>query len=408
MKKLLYIAILFTTTTYGQSKTAAYNCPCPIQSSISAWSPNLEKGYDTKVVINNFANSVNGMYVAEDRDSLYQIKMIVDPKSYGTFVYYQHLSFSKSKLINKQVTRCEELPNVHDGGWIGPNIFAPAKAFNKQYVASTFFKDEHYFRVDNSHFYRLYKCDKESKFGIQDEDRKRFYRKVDWKPEGNLTEISLYSFIQSDVKKYSKQQLAEMQNEVYARYNYAFKEGGKWYQHFNKNPSYRWNHFKDVTPFITAVEKENIKYITAFQGPDYYDNQFSNEFLTFWEKLRATLQQTNTEKLYPLVQFPFIVQGELDDIPALKVSKQQFNKIWPLLLKQENYNLNDKGKLVSWFSRSAFSQADAFGYQMIHTKSNNIANLGFENINGVWKINNAYADSDLYPKIERLLKSGKK
>ncbi|MDR2271917.1 MAG: YARHG domain-containing protein [Sphingobacterium sp.] len=267
MKTLLYSLFSIASTAFAQSKQVN-DCPCTIPSDINIWTPELEKGYDTKADFDNFAYSVNGMYVAEDRDSLYQIKIIVDPKSYGTFVYYQHLSFSKAGLITKQVTDCESLPNVHDGGWIGTNIFAPIKAVNKQYLASEFFVGESYFRVDRSHFYRLYKCEKERKFGIHDADRERFYRKVYWKPEGNFTEISLHSFTQEDVKKYNKHQLAEMRNEVYARYNYAFREDGRWYKHFNKKPSYRWNHFKDVTPFITIVEKENIKYITGFERPD--------------------------------------------------------------------------------------------------------------------------------------------
>ncbi|RZL41483.1 MAG: YARHG domain-containing protein [Pedobacter sp.] len=214
------------------------------------------------------------------------------------------------------------------------------------------------------------------------------------------------SFTQVDVKKYSKQQLAEMRNAVYARYNYAFKEDGKWYQHFNKKPDYRWNHFKDVTPFLTHVEKQNIKYITAFESADYYDNQFENKFMDFWHKLRTSVQENNLEKLYPLLQFPFIVNGEHDGMPELKVNKQQFAKVWPMLLEQENYDIKSANKLISWLSKSVFSKADAFAEQMIHTKSNSIANLGFENINGVWKMNGAYADSDLYPKIQSVLKAG--
>ena len=403
---LILVAFIFSIPALAQQKATSNNCPCSVQSTTSEWKPEFKKGFDQKSIFNSFAYTVNGIYIAEDRDTVYQMKIIVDPKSYGTFVYYQHLSFSKARLINKQVTNCESSPNVHDGGWVGNNIFEPKNAINKQFVGSGFFVGESYLRVDKSHFFRLYKCDKKSEFGIHDADRQRYYRKVYWEPEGDFTEISLRSFTQVDVKKYTKAQLAEMRNAVYARYNYAFKEGGKWYQHFNKKPDYRWNHFKDVTPFITHVEKENIKYITAFESADYYDNQFENKFVDFWQKLRTTVLENDVEKLYPLVQFPFIVNGEHDGMPALKVSKQQFAKVWPMLLQQENYDTNGVGKLVSWLSKSVFSKADAFAEQMIHTKSNNIANLGFENINGVWKLNNAYADTDLYPKIQSMLKSG--
>jgi len=348
------------------------------------------------------------MYIAEDRDSLYQIKIIVDKKSYGTFVHFQQLSFNKARLINKQVTSCNELPNVHDGGWISANIFAPAKAINRQMVPANFFVGESYLRVDKTRFYRLYKCDKKNEFGIHDADRERFYRKVYWQPEGNFTEISLYHFTQIDVKKYNKQQLAEMRNAVYARYNYAFKEDGKWFAYFNKKPNYRWNHFKDVTPFITTLEKENINYITGFEGPEYYDNQYQNDFLDFWQKLRTTVLENDADKLNALIQFPFMISGEHDDMPDLKVSKQQFAKIWPMLLQQENYDISGTNKLVSWLSKSVFSKTDAFAEQMLHTKSNNIANLGFGKMNGIWKMTGAYADTDLYPKIQSMLMADKK
>lgn len=405
MKKFVYFVCLLASSAFAQQKATSNNCPCSVPSDISIWSPELKKGFDQKSIVNSFNYTVNGIYIAEDRDTVYQIKIIVDPKSYGTFVYYQHLSFSKARLINKQVTNCESIPSVHDGGWVGNNIFEPKNAINKQFVGSDFFAGESYLRVDKTRFFSLYKCDKKTEFGIHDERRQRYYRKIYWEPEGNFTEISLRSFTQADVKKYTKAQLAEMRNAVYARYNYAFKEGGKWYNLFNKNPDYRWNHFKDVTPFLTHVEKENIKYITAFESADYYGNQFENKFIDFWQKLRTTALENDMEKLYPLVQFPFIVNGEHDEMPELKVSKQQFAKVWPLLLQQENYDVNNANKLVSWLSKSVFSKADAFAEQMIHTKSNQIANLGLEHINGVWKMNYAYADTDLYLKIQSMLKA---
>lgn len=407
MKRIAYLLFLLAFTAYGQPKSSSSNCPCSNSSEISEWKPQFDKGYDLKADFNNFAYSVNGLYVAEDRDSLYQIKIIVDKKSYGIFVHFQQLSFSKARLINKQVTSCDALPNVHDGGWIGANIFAPVKAINKQMVPSTFFVGESYLRIDKTRFYRLYKCDKKTEFGIHDADRQRYYRKVIWKPEGNFPEISLYRFSQVDVKKYNKQQLAEMRNAVYARYNYAFKEDGKWYAHFNKKPAYRWNHFKDVTLFITTLEKENINYITGFEGPEYYDNQYKNDFLDFWQKFRVNVQENNVEKLFPFIHFPFNVNGEHDGMPELKINQQQFAKIWPMLLQQENYDISGPNKLVSWLSKSVFSRTDAFAEQMIHTQSNNIANLGFEKSNGTWKMAGAYADTDLYPKIQSMLMANK-
>lgn len=400
MKKHITLFVLFG---FFAIKLAA-QCKCTVASNISEWKPQLKKGYDTSAYANNFANSINGVYIAEDRDSVYQIKIIVDAKSYANFVHFQHLSFSKARLINKKVTRCEELPNVHDGGWIGTYILDPLKPINRQIVASTFFVGENYLRVDKTRFYSLYKCDKITEFGIHDADRERFYRKVYWKPEGNFTEVSLFGFTQKEVKKYNKQQLAEMRNEVYARYNFAFKEGGKWYNHFNKKPDYRWNYFKDVKPFITTLEKENLSYITAFESADYYDNQYQNDFTSFWETFRKSVVEQNQKQLLSLVQFPFPINGDMDEMPILKLNAQQFEKFWPLFLQQENYDMDQNAKLISFLGKSVFSKADAFADQMLNTKTNSIANFHFEKVNGIWKLSGAYADNELYPKIEALLK----
>ncbi|WAC42540.1 hypothetical protein [Pedobacter sp. SL55] len=127
--------------------------------------------------------------------------------------------------------------------------------------------------------------------------------------------------------------------------------------------------------------------------------------MIFWEQLRKSVLEQNPEQLQSLVQFPFAINGDLDDMPVLKLNAQQFEKIWPMLLQQENYDMNNNGKLISFLGKSVFSKADAFAEQMIHTKSNSVANFHFENINGVWKLSTAYADNELYPKIQDILKT---
>lgn len=393
--------VFLSVSAFAQQKGTA-PCPCTTTSGTSDWRPKLINGYDTSSFSNNFAHSVNGVYVAEDADSLYQIKLIVDVKPYARFVHFQHLSFSKARLIDKQVCSCDELPNVHDGGWIGRNIFQPEAALNKRFVASEFFVGDNYLRVDQQHFYSLYQCDQKTEFGIIDPARARYYRKVHWQPEGDFTEISLFSFLQKDVKRYSKQQLAAMRNEVFARYNYKFKEGGKWYQYFQNKPAYRWNYFDNVDPFITTLERDNLSYIVAFESADYYDDQYHNPFLDFWKQFRESVQQSNPEKLVAQVQFPFTVYGEEDNMPGIKISRQQFAKVWTLLMQQENYDLNDEGKLNTQRSQTVIAAADAFADQMIHTKTNSLGNLNFEQVNGLWKLNSAYADFDLYPQIEKI------
>lgn len=403
-----YITILLTVLAlFSMAGKLVAQCPCTNTTETNYWEPDLKKSYKTGDFggyNGNYGNTINGVYVASDKDSIYQIKILIEPQSYGTFVHFQHISFSISEFRGSgRSVLCSELPNVKDGGWFGLDIYTPKSYTNKRFVASEFFKGDRYFRVDDRHFYELYKCEKESKYGIADRGRALYYRKVSWQPYGNYTEISLFNLMQKDLKKYSKEQLAEMRNEVFARYNYAFKEDGKWYKIFDKLGRYRWNYFKDVTPFITTLEKANLDYIKGFTSTDYYDNQQQNDFLDFWQSLRQNVIEQNTEKLIAQVKFPFEIHGDVDEM-VLKIGKEQFAKVWQLLLLQENYDMNDQGKLTSSLTKSIFNNAGAFDELMINTKENFISNLYFNKINGEWKIGSAYADFEIYKAIEKVKK----
>lgn len=56
---------------------------------------------------------------------------------------------------------------------------------------------------------------------------------------------------------YSKQELKIMRNEIFARYEYDFRDGGVMEKHFEQ---FEWYvpHYKDVFKFMTKIEKANI------------------------------------------------------------------------------------------------------------------------------------------------------
>ena len=384
-------------------------CPCNTTNETTTWKPDLTNSFNIKGGENgNFDNTINGVYVSADKDSIYQIKILIEPQSWGTFVHFQHISFyAKDDRFKDENVGCSSSTLVHDGGWFGRSIYAPNSSINKRFVASRFFESNQFFDIGNGHPYVLYKCEKEWGYGILDRDKSRYYRKVFWQPKGNYPEISLFHLFQKDLKKYNKEQLSEMRNEVFARYNYAFKEKGKWFKFFDKLGNYRWNYFDDVTHFITSLEKENLDYIKGFSSADYYDNQLQNDFLDFWHLLRKNVKEQNTENLIAQVKFPFEIHGE-DDEAVIKIGKEQFAKIWQILLLQENYDLNNQGKLTSSLTKSIFNNVGAFDELMINTKENSINNLNFSKINEEWKIGSAYADFGRYEAIEKLIKEAQK
>jgi hypothetical protein len=64
----------------------------------------------------------------------------------------------------------------------------------------------------------------------------------------------------NDLSKYSKSELQLMRNEIFARYGYIFKSGGKMAEYFSKQSWYKPYH-TNVDDFLTKIEKHNIELI---------------------------------------------------------------------------------------------------------------------------------------------------
>lgn len=68
-----------------------------------------------------------------------------------------------------------------------------------------------------------------------------------------------------ELGKLSKNQLQIMRNEIFARYGYIFKPNGKMDTYFKNIKWYRPQH-KEVSSFLTALEKYNIKQIQIVEA----------------------------------------------------------------------------------------------------------------------------------------------
>ena len=67
-----------------------------------------------------------------------------------------------------------------------------------------------------------------------------------------------------DLKPLSLEDLQIMRNEIFARYNYIFKNGGKMDIHFKKQDWYMGVH-KNVDELLTEIEKSNIESIQKIE-----------------------------------------------------------------------------------------------------------------------------------------------
>ncbi len=98
---------------------------------------------------------------------------------------------------------------------------------------------------------------KDYEFGYQSYSIEKFF-------SGKYPEASYTKLNETELQKMSKAELQIMRNEIFARYGYIFREGGKMQKHFKSTEWYRSQH-KNVDLFLTELEKENIALIRKIE-----------------------------------------------------------------------------------------------------------------------------------------------
>ncbi|NCB60479.1 MAG: YARHG domain-containing protein [Gammaproteobacteria bacterium] len=81
---------------------------------------------------------------------------------------------------------------------------------------------------------------------------------------GNYVKASITILTDDDLAVLSKKELVIMRNEIYARYGYIFKSGGKMAEYFTTQSWYNGVN-NNVSDFITELELNNIKKIVAYE-----------------------------------------------------------------------------------------------------------------------------------------------
>ncbi|MDX1653126.1 MAG: YARHG domain-containing protein [Brumimicrobium sp.] len=68
-----------------------------------------------------------------------------------------------------------------------------------------------------------------------------------------------------ELKQFTNEELSIMRNEIFARYGYKFREGGKMWKYFSQFDWYRPT-YQDVDLFLTEIEKINIDRIRQIEN----------------------------------------------------------------------------------------------------------------------------------------------
>jgi hypothetical protein len=389
-KVLFYIisnCIFFSSTDlFGQ-------CACHSYAEFETWQPDLLKQREGDW--EQFHYTATGTYVAEDKANYYLIRIISDEKPYGAFVYYQKLVISRRDASVFQINPSEFYFREYD---------VKSSSINR-FVASEFFDSESSYKIDknNSSVYFV-KCRiGEEALGIFNLKENRFYQKVydHTLQHGKYEFTSLRSLTQKDLKPLKKMDLKEMRNEIFARYHFIFKQDGYWDKYFNQ---FDWYHeFNEhVDSYLTYVEKENAKYILGFEGEDYYDDQFNNDFMDFWADIQNAWIRNDSVGIFNLIQFPLKVNGELDNMSDISIDRIRMMSVFKTIMEQEQFEIGNDGKPYSINNSTLFKATNPFKDVMLNTKQNSLGAFLFEKVEGNWKIVGISADNDCYNKIKNL------
>ena len=82
---------------------------------------------------------------------------------------------------------------------------------------------------------------------------------------GKYPQASMRLLGQKELKNVDKKELQIMRDEIFARYGHIFNPGGEMEKHFKAQDWYSPQH-KDVTKFLTELEKTNVKVIQEAEG----------------------------------------------------------------------------------------------------------------------------------------------
>ena len=79
MKKY-FLIIITVFLLLLKAEMVLAQCPCTNTKETNYWEPDLKNSYKTGDYggyNGNFGNTINGVYVASDKDSIYQIKILL-------------------------------------------------------------------------------------------------------------------------------------------------------------------------------------------------------------------------------------------------------------------------------------------------------------------------------------------
>lgn len=140
------------------------------------------------------------------------------------------------------------------------------------------------------------------------------------------------------------------------------------------------------TPDLEEKIKEHRK--------DKKENVFMNsivmeEFQLFWQNFRKNIITSNYKGLKELIEFPVIIEGFIWNYPIIKLSKEDFNFIFNLFLKNTDVACADNLKFI----KDIENIENVLYLLNIQKDYIRIENMEFKKINSEWKLNLIYMDT---------------
>lgn len=149
------------------------------------------------------------------------------------------------------------------------------------------------------------------------------------------------------------------------------------------------NEQQNKVPSVASMDTSTvIRKDTVVPSNQPSESNVMEDFTTFWKTFREAVLSSDTAQLIGLTAFPLKYRGTLDGDPVIKISKEQFGKVFSLFLKQWN-GLDLEGSTeLDYIKKTANSNEQS------NEKQIRMGNMVFYQKDGKWKLGFLYLNEE--------------
>lgn len=150
---------------------------------------------------------------------------------------------------------------------------------------------------------------------------------------------------------------------------------------------------KSIVPSITESSKVLSKNVSGSR-PTAIDTSFER-FNSFWQTFRQAVLSSDKVLIKSLTAFPLKYRGSSDSDPVVKISQDQFDKVFPLFLKQWSGEDLEGSTELDYIKKTVRSSGQVINGRI------RIGDMIFYLNQGKWELNFIYLNNETIDSLKK-------